>query len=62
MFFILLSILLSCGNSIEDIVQKWYSKEIKIPDSLVFTKGGVDTINNVLKSDNYKILTYINTY
>lgn len=61
MFFILLSILLSCGSRIEDIVQKWYNKEIKIPDSLVFTKGGVDTINNVLKSDNYKILTYINT-
>ena len=46
-FFILLFLLPSCGNRIEDIVQKWYNKEVKIPDSLVFTRGGTDTTNNI---------------
>lgn len=43
------------------IVNEWRGKEIKIPDDLIFTRQGMDTVPFSVKDKKYKILCYIDS-
>lgn len=49
------------ADVVEEVVNKWRGKEIKIPEGIVFTRQGVDTVSYPGKDKPYKILCYIDS-
>lgn len=51
----------SCDRMrVKRMVTDWISREILMPDSLVFTIKGVDTLDFNLDTTRFKLLTYVN--
>lgn len=46
---------------ISRLITTWSGKEILIPDCLVFTKYGKDTVEFMNGKSNYKIITYVDS-
>lgn len=63
--FLLLIILSSCRETNKDrltrLVKEWDGKEIVFPESIVFTRYGVDTLEYRLPRSEYTIISYIDS-
>lgn len=56
--------LLSCGNKqrkVDEVLNQWINKEIMIPNDLVYTMYGTDTVDYTTSFTDYKILMYVDT-
>lgn len=48
-------------ENVTALVKEWMGKEIAFPAHSIFTVQGKDTVNFILSSPNYKIVTYIDS-
>jgi len=65
---VLLPIFFSCKNEqkekekhIEQLVNEWQVKEIKLPDNLIFTRYLTDTTDFRIPQSEYKVLVYVDS-
>lgn len=63
-FLFMFSFLISCENRkkehVESLLQTWTGKEVLLPQDLIFTVGGKDTVN-FSTAGKFKIFTYVDS-
>ncbi len=62
--FLFSSLLYSCNKKEKEIIQlvtQWRNKQIILPNKMVFTKSGTDTINYKFNHTKHKILVYVDS-
>lgn len=56
------AVLTACTTKETKMVDRWLDKEIIIPNSLIFTRYGTDTVEFSTQLSDYTILMYVDTF